>query len=204
MKPLNLDLSGQPFGRLVALERIRREGRNYWLCLCSCGQLTEVLQALLRNGRTRSCGCMRREAGRDVARKYPKTGLKAAHRLEVFEKRRNWTPKRRARYSRMMVKRWKNGNYRAKVESGHARYERDKNKPRKRFAKWRTTKKRPMTAELRERHRQNSIRWHAEKKFRRQNEVLNMAFNAAMNLTCGLLKMTDDLITQRLAVQSIV
>lgn len=50
------------FGRLIA---VRRAGQAHkqamWLCLCDCGNTVTVAAALLRNGQTRSCGCLRRE-----------------------------------------------------------------------------------------------------------------------------------------------
>lgn len=46
------DLTGQRFGRLVALER---EGR-YWLCRCDCGQLTRPTTHNLTSGNTTTCG----------------------------------------------------------------------------------------------------------------------------------------------------
>jgi len=57
-----LDLSGQRFGRLVAASR--EEGR--WLCRCDCGGTKRVAAGHLREGVTRSCGCIARERGRTL------------------------------------------------------------------------------------------------------------------------------------------
>lgn len=60
------DLTGERYGRLVALRREvlsvrgRRQGR--WRCRCDCGAETVVVTQALRNGNTRSCGCLDRDA----------------------------------------------------------------------------------------------------------------------------------------------
>ena len=60
---MKIDLTGQPFGRLVV---IREYGRSkdrqiMWLCKCDCGAETVVTSSHLRSGNTQSCGCLRRE-----------------------------------------------------------------------------------------------------------------------------------------------
>ncbi len=56
-----LDLSGQRYGLLVALEIVGRVGNSQalWRCRCDCGNETKVRLGNLRNGHTRSCGCER-------------------------------------------------------------------------------------------------------------------------------------------------
>ena len=54
-----LDLTGQRFGKLTALEPARdARGRTAWRCRYDCGNETVVLTGNLRSGRTKSCGCM--------------------------------------------------------------------------------------------------------------------------------------------------
>lgn len=57
------DISGQRFGRLVALEPTdRRMGdRVIWKCRCDCGKETFVSNSSLTSGNTKSCGCLPRE-----------------------------------------------------------------------------------------------------------------------------------------------
>lgn len=57
---------GQRFGRLVAVVRVENGtgGKVRWRCRCDCGTEVEVFASGLRSGRTRSCGCLRRELGR--------------------------------------------------------------------------------------------------------------------------------------------
>ena len=57
------DISGQRFGRLVAIKPIkeRRYGKIIWECLCDCGKICFVVNSELYSGDTRSCGCLRIE-----------------------------------------------------------------------------------------------------------------------------------------------
>jgi hypothetical protein len=55
---------GVKFGRLLVIERAAsRHGRMCWLCQCDCGKTKSVLGHNLRKGKTKSCGCIRRELG---------------------------------------------------------------------------------------------------------------------------------------------
>jgi hypothetical protein len=49
------DISNQRFGELTAIEYI---GNGVWKCKCSCGNIKNILGANLRNGSTKSCGCI--------------------------------------------------------------------------------------------------------------------------------------------------
>ena len=53
-----LDLTGQRFGRLTAVEPAENIGSmTAWRCRCDCGRETVVTTGRLRNGQTTSCGC---------------------------------------------------------------------------------------------------------------------------------------------------
>lgn len=68
-----LELTGQRFGRLVAVERVSNKGKETkWRCVCDCGNFTEVYSCNLTRGLTKSCGCYQSECS--AARKY-KHGL---------------------------------------------------------------------------------------------------------------------------------
>lgn len=56
-------VSGQKFGRLTALYRLHNYHKKgtYWLCVCDCGNFTEVLLPNLKRGTSKSCGCLQRE-----------------------------------------------------------------------------------------------------------------------------------------------
>jgi hypothetical protein len=57
------DITGQRFGRLLVIEVDGKYQRKFtWRCLCDCGQKITVTGTDLRNGNTRSCGCLQRDA----------------------------------------------------------------------------------------------------------------------------------------------
>ena len=60
------DLTGQKFGKLVAVQPTKaRDGRNVmWECKCDCGNTVLVRAASLLSGNTVSCGC--RERSKDL------------------------------------------------------------------------------------------------------------------------------------------
>ena len=62
-----IDLVGQKFGKLSVISLSSNNHYNYvsrsavWLCKCDCGNLTNVIGNSLREGVTRSCGCLNKE-----------------------------------------------------------------------------------------------------------------------------------------------
>lgn len=59
---MKAQLLGQRFARLTVVEELGIVSRKcHWLCLCECGNTKSVCTASLRNGHTRSCGCLQRE-----------------------------------------------------------------------------------------------------------------------------------------------
>lgn len=57
------DLSGLKFGRLTAIEPLPRIAKRCtkWRCVCDCGTIIVTDIGKLRNGHTRSCGCLHRD-----------------------------------------------------------------------------------------------------------------------------------------------
>jgi len=54
------DISGQRFGKLIALSPTK-ERKNYnvmWECLCDCGNTIVARQGSLKSGGKKSCGCL--------------------------------------------------------------------------------------------------------------------------------------------------
>lgn len=58
-----IDLTGQRFGRLIVIKRdgTTRSKHTRWLCKCDCGNFTYVSRVSLKNGSTKSCGCLKKE-----------------------------------------------------------------------------------------------------------------------------------------------
>jgi hypothetical protein len=63
------DITGQKFGKLTALYRLNNHKKckyygSYWLCVCECGNLTEVYLGSLTRGNSTSCGCSIKKHGK--------------------------------------------------------------------------------------------------------------------------------------------
>lgn len=58
-----IDITGQRFGRLTVLSEHPKRYRTsvQWVCRCDCGSETIVVGNKLRNGHTKSCGCLQKE-----------------------------------------------------------------------------------------------------------------------------------------------
>jgi hypothetical protein len=59
---------GNRYGKLVVLKRDedfsnpKKRKNAYWICQCDCGNTTSVIGTKLRNGETKSCGCLKKES----------------------------------------------------------------------------------------------------------------------------------------------
>lgn len=67
-----LDLKGQRFGTLLALERIpgTKIKPAKWLCICDCGKTVHVPTSQLRAGHKKSCGCRMLDNRKHAAKEY--------------------------------------------------------------------------------------------------------------------------------------
>jgi hypothetical protein len=67
------DHTGERFGRWVAVECITRSAsgvQGTWRCICDCGKQGVVQSGALKNGFSRSCGCLSVEKTRDRAKTH--------------------------------------------------------------------------------------------------------------------------------------
>lgn len=79
----HVNCTGNRFGRLVCLKETHvKERRTYYECLCDCGNKKIVGIHNLRNGSTKSCGCLQREVSK--AKQHDLTG-KTYGNLTVIE-----------------------------------------------------------------------------------------------------------------------
>lgn len=61
---------GNRFSRLL-VTATEGDGRHLWcICRCDCGGLSRVRATSLRNGNTRSCGCLRRDVVKDRSKSH--------------------------------------------------------------------------------------------------------------------------------------
>ena len=65
------DISGQRFGRLVVacLSGSGHHGEKVWECICDCGNKAYATGSSLRSGKTKSCGCLHSDWGKERMKK---------------------------------------------------------------------------------------------------------------------------------------
>lgn len=72
-----VDLTGQKFGKLTVIERVKSPTNSdhhaYWICKCACGNYVVVIGKDLRNNHTRSCGCLRKQRVGETHRTHGKS-----------------------------------------------------------------------------------------------------------------------------------
>lgn len=88
------DVTGQRFGRLVALKRGPTQGKKAtWLCRCDCGTEKLAQYWSLVAGYTKSCGCLRQEIAKrgDGNRKHAMKGS-SEYRIWATMKQRCHNP----------------------------------------------------------------------------------------------------------------
>lgn len=61
--PKMIDLTGEKFGRwtVLQLDKENKKKGAHWICQCECGEKRSVCGQTLRNGRSKSCGCLHKE-----------------------------------------------------------------------------------------------------------------------------------------------
>lgn len=80
------DITGQTFWRLTVLYKLHnyhKKRRAYWLCVCECGNLTEVSYDNLKTNNTKSCGCY----NKDVHMKHNKCNTRLYYILDNMKMR---------------------------------------------------------------------------------------------------------------------
>lgn len=74
-----IDITGQRFGRLVAVDyHSSAKGGSRWRARCDCGKITLTLAAEMKNGRVQSCGCLRSESFTSNVLRAKKGGSKGS------------------------------------------------------------------------------------------------------------------------------
>ena len=83
-----IDLTGQTFDRLTVLYDTGKKQRNQhiWHCKCICGNQCDVIGVSLREKRTHSCGCLKKESDKKTKNTWiDLTNQKFGH-LTVIER----------------------------------------------------------------------------------------------------------------------
>jgi len=66
LRPFADQLIGQKFGRWTVIKEIGRNKRGcaLWLCHCDCGAYGKQITSVLKNGASKSCGCLAKDSAR--------------------------------------------------------------------------------------------------------------------------------------------
>ena len=57
-----INMEGKKINRWTVIKRAEsKNGKTYWLCECECGKRKKVYGVSLRNGKSKSCGCLNKE-----------------------------------------------------------------------------------------------------------------------------------------------
>lgn len=86
-------------------------GRRRWACTCACGAAAIVSEALLRNGMTQSCGCLRAEG----IRRSRKTRDDCIHGMSKSREYRIWLAMKTRCYNPNDARYWNYGRRGIKV-----------------------------------------------------------------------------------------
>lgn len=91
------DITGQRFGRLVALKHVGFASNNValWKCKCDCGKMIVARECNLHNGITKSCGCLQVEKTKKVNSKHCKAHTRL-YNIWSKMKERCYNPTRKA------------------------------------------------------------------------------------------------------------
>lgn len=84
-----IDISGQKFGKLTAIEKVNAPPKYvglgaFWRCKCDCGAENIVLSHALRNGSVQSCGCTISRGEEKIANILSKNNI-------LFEKQKTFS-----------------------------------------------------------------------------------------------------------------
>lgn len=71
--PMITNLIGNKYGNLMVVQKSNKKNKNRetsWICICDCGNTTTVIGSNLKNGNTKSCGCLHKKHGMARSRIY--------------------------------------------------------------------------------------------------------------------------------------
>jgi len=81
-----LNLSGLKFGRLIAknIVGLTKDKRCLWLCVCDCGNTKICTSKNLKDGCTKSCGCLKKETDIKNGKANKKHGYKGTRTYNIW------------------------------------------------------------------------------------------------------------------------
>ena len=88
-----IDLTGKRFGKLLVkgqiLERGNR-GQIKWECLCDCGNKHITSGESIRSGKSKSCGCLRKEAPPNKLKDRKMAVWKQLYNSTILKRNKKW------------------------------------------------------------------------------------------------------------------
>lgn len=88
MQCVRIEMQGKIFHKWTVLSkaRLRHGSVLYWNCKCECGTLREVRGSHLRGGRSKDCGCGRKETVREMGYNRRKEGCTKTQKYKQYQK----------------------------------------------------------------------------------------------------------------------
>ena len=82
-----IDLTGQRFGKLVALFPIYSEngGHTLWHCQCDCGNTCDIDMGNLRSGKSQSCGCTNSKNEEKIIKLLTKNNIPFEYQIDYLD-----------------------------------------------------------------------------------------------------------------------
>lgn len=83
--------NGTKVGRLTIIDNEKKDGKQYYKCECECGNIKMVAREHLKDGSTKSCGCLKKELTSERSKTNIPIGSKFGHLtvLKELNKRDN-------------------------------------------------------------------------------------------------------------------
>jgi hypothetical protein len=84
-----IDMTGRRINRLTVLKKVPNPNgtESLWLCVCVCGNKVTAIGSDIRKGRTKSCGCFRREATIARSTRHGQSGSAVFHSWVALRQR---------------------------------------------------------------------------------------------------------------------
>ncbi len=84
-----IDLTGKKYNRLTVVSFDFKKGTNYnWNCICDCGNSISVRSNSLKDGNTKSCGCLYNESRKTINLKHGEANNSKEYKAWLSMKRR--------------------------------------------------------------------------------------------------------------------
>ena len=110
------DLTGQRFGRLTVIKRVKNNkyGKAMWLCQCECGNTKEIYSYSLTSGKSKSCGCLHKElVTKQVKQQWQNEEFRQMHSEKAKEQ---WQKEEfREMHIKMSYEMWQDEEYRNRM-----------------------------------------------------------------------------------------